>query len=189
MNHRLPHPVPPRLLHYCSFHEHKLETLLLMPLRLPSREPRRLFQRPYFPIPLNHPLVLLLRIPLLQGRQGDVLDMPGILVLHHILLPLLEHLRNQRWDVWFSLELLDRREQGFEVEDDSARDGEATEGLPVDAKVDTIESQLGILEVAVFLMWVAWRHEEGSVDFETPRAALDGTVSGHAREVSDWGMC
>lgn len=115
--------------------------------------------------------------------------MPGILVLHHILLPLLEHLRNQRRDVCFSLELLDRREQGFEVEDDSARDGEATEGLPVDAKVDTIESQLGSLEVAVLLMWVARRHEEGSVNFETPGAALDGTVGGHAREVSDWGMC
>ena len=144
------------------------KSLLPMPLILPARKPRRLLQRPDLPILGHHSVPFLLPRPLLQLRHNHMLHMPCILVLHEGALSLLQHLRQQRRHVRFGSELLYRREERFEVEDDRAAKGQAAEGLPVDAEVDAGEGEVGDLEGAEVLMGVAGRHEEGCVDFEAP---------------------
>lgn len=42
----------------------------------------------------------------------------------------------------------------------------------------------GELDFAVFFVGIAGRHEEGGVDFEAPRAALDGASGGEFGEVA-----
>lgn len=109
--------------------------------------------------------------------------MPRILIFHEGALPFLQHLGQQRRHVRFGSELLHGREERFEVEDDGAAQRQAAEGLPVDAEMDAGEGKVGDLEGAEVLMGVAGRHEEGSVDFEAPGAALDGTVGWQVGEV------
>lgn len=110
--------------------------------------------------------------------------MPRIFILHQRPLPLPQHLQTQRRDIRFVSEFLDGREQRFEIEDDGTGEGEAAQGLPVDAQVDAGEGERGELVGAVEFVGVAGGHEEGGVDFETPGAALDGAVGGEAGEVA-----
>lgn len=81
-------------------------------------------------------------------------------------------------------EFEDGREEGFEVEDDGAAEGQAPERLPVDAEVDAGEGEVGQLMAAEVGVRVAGGHEERGVDFEAPGAPLDGSVGGQAGEVS-----
>lgn len=115
-----------------------------------------------------------------------MLHMPRILILHNLLLTLAEDLQQQGGDVGFVAEGGDGGEERFEVEDDRAGEGEAAQGLPVDAQVDAGEGEGGGGELgeAVLFVWVAGRHEEGVIDFETPGAALDGAGGGEFGEVA-----
>ena len=113
-----------------------------------------------------------------------MLHVPRALILHQRPLPLLEHLGHQRRHVGFGPKLFDGREEGFEIEDDGAAQGQAAQRLPVDAEVDAGEGKVGDLEGAEVLVGVAGGHEEGLVDFETPGAALDGLVRGQVGEES-----
>ena len=113
-----------------------------------------------------------------------MLHVPRILVLHEVLFPFLYYLQHQAGNIRFGAKLRHGREHGFEVKDDAARKRHAAEGLPVDAEVDAREIQVGGLEIAVFLVGVAWGHVEGLVDFEAPGAALDGFAGGHFGEES-----
>ena len=110
--------------------------------------------------------------------------MPRILVLHNFPLPFLQHLRNESGDVCFLSEFLNGSEECFEVENDGAGKGEATERLPVNAEVDAGDGELGELMVTMLFVGVARRHEEGFVYLETPGTTLDGTVSWEAGEVA-----
>ncbi len=110
--------------------------------------------------------------------------MPRIFILHQGPLPLPQHLEHQRRHIRFVSELLDGREERFEVEDDGAAEGQAAQRLPVDAEVDAGQGEVGDLEGAEVLVGVAGGHEEGLVDFEAPGAALDGLVGREAGEVS-----
>lgn len=155
-----------------------------MPLLLPPRKPRRLLERANLPLLLHNPLPLLLPRPLLQPRQHDVLHMPRVLVLHQAPLALPEHPCHERRHVRFVAELLDGREERLEVEDDGAAEGQPAQRLPVHAEVDARDGQVGDLQAAEVLVRVPGGHEEGFVDFETPRAALDGAVGLEVGEVS-----
>lgn len=175
-----PPPPAPELPPFLFFSE----PLLPVPLLLPARKPRRLIQRPDLPpFPHQAPRDLLPR-PLLRHRQHDVLDVPRTLVLHQALLAFLQYSRQQGGHVGFVAELGHGREERFEVEDDGAAEGQAAERLPVDAEVDAGEGEVGLLVGAEVSVGVAGGHEEGSVDFEAPGAALDGSVWGEAGEVS-----
>lgn len=79
-----------------------------------------------------------------------------------------DDLQQQRGHVRLLAEVRHGREQRFEVEDDACRQREAAERLPIDAEVDSWESQFGSLEVAVFLMRITRRHIEGLVDSKPP---------------------
>ena len=113
-----------------------------------------------------------------------MLHMPRILILHQGPLPLLQHLRQQRRYIRFASKLLYRREERFEVEDDGAAQRQAAERLPVDAEMDAGEGKVGDLEGAEVFVRVARGHEERSVDFEAPGAALDGAEGWKVGEVS-----
>ena len=54
-----------------------------------------------------------------------MLYMPRVLVLHEVLLALPEHFEDDGWDEWLIPEFRDGREDGFEVEDDGAGEGQA----------------------------------------------------------------
>lgn len=110
--------------------------------------------------------------------------MPRILILHEGPFPLLQHLCQQRRHVRLGSELLYGREERFEIEDDGAAEGQATERLPVDAEVDAGDGEVGDLEGAEVFVGVTGGHEEGFVDFEAPGAALDRAVGREVREVS-----
>lgn len=113
-----------------------------------------------------------------------MLHVPRALVLHERLLPVPEDLGEQRRHVRFGPEVVERGEERLEVEDDGAGEGEAAEGLPVDAQVDAGDGEVGHLAGAEVFVGVAGRHEEGGVDLETPGAALDGAVGGEVGEVA-----
>lgn len=115
-----------------------------------------------------------------------MLDMPCILILHQSPFPLAEHLGAQRGHVGFVAELLEGREERFEVEDDGAREGETAQRLPVDAQVDAREGQGGGLGEPEGFVRVRGRHEERGVNFESPGAALDGAGGREFGEVSGW---
>src|SRR5271163_5255052 len=143
------------------------------------------------PDPLNHALLDLFLLVLLQRWNNHVLHMPCVLVRHNVFLAVLQHLQDDAGHVGLVAELGHLREERLEVEDDGAGEWEAAERLPVDAQVATVEGQFRTLEVAVLLMWVAGRHIKGLIDFEAPRAALDGLEAGHFGEESDpvsWAM-
>ena len=117
-----------------------------------------------------------------------MLHMPRALVAHQPLLALFQNLGHQRRDIGIVAEFRHRREERFEIEDDGAGEGQAPQGLPVDAEVDAREREAGRLASAVGFARVAGRHEEGGVDFETPRAALDGAGRGEFGEVAVVGV-
>ena len=104
-----------------------------MPFLLPPWKPRALFQRPDLPILLHQALLHLLPHPRLERGDGDMLDMPRVLIAHDAFFPLAQDRQQQGGDIRFVPELAQRREERFEVEDDRAGEGEPAEGLPVDA--------------------------------------------------------
>ena len=116
------------------------------------------------PILLHDPLLNLFFLILLQRGHNDMFHMPRILVLHEIFLPLADDLEDQAGDVGFVAKFCEWREDGFEVEDDAAGEGQAAQGLPVDAQVDARDVQVRGLEVAVFLVRIAWGHVEWLVN-------------------------
>ena len=117
-----------------------------------------------------------------------MLHMPRALVAHQPLLAFFQDLGHQRRDIRFVAEFRHGREERFEIEDDGAGEGQAPEGLPVDAEVDAREREGGRLGGAVGFARVAGRHEERFVDFQTPRAALDGAGRGEFGEVAVVGV-
>ena len=112
--------------------------------------------------------------------------MPRTLIPQQPLLPLHQHLLQQFRHIRFLPQILQGREQSFEVEDDGAGEGEAAEGLPVDAEVDAGEGEEvgGELRGVEGEVGVGRGGEEGTVDFEGPGAALDGAGGGEAGEVA-----
>lgn len=62
-------------------------------------------------------------------------DMPSILILHQRALALFQDRGTQGRDVGLVAELGERGEERFEIEDDGAAEGHASERLPVDAEV------------------------------------------------------
>lgn len=127
----------------------------------------------HIPVVGYHSLLHLLPLPLLERRPNHVLHVPRALVLHQILLAPLEHFVAQRGNVRFISELGDGREERFEVEDDRCADGEAAEGLPVNAQMASFEAESRRLGQTVRLVGVAGRHEKRRVHLETPRSTLD----------------
>lgn len=65
-----------------------------------------------------------------------MLDVPRVLVLHHVALTLSQHLGAQGGHVGLVAEFRNGREERFEVEDDGAAEGHAAQGLPVHAEMD-----------------------------------------------------
>ena len=117
-----------------------------------------------------------------------MLNMPGALVPHQTVLTLLQQLSHERRNIRLVAELRDGSEEGLEVEDDGAGEGQAAQGLPVDAQVDAREGERGGLRGAVGFARVARRHPERGVDFEAPGAALDGAGGGEFGEVALGGV-
>ena len=113
-----------------------------------------------------------------------MLHVPRALVRHDLPLSLPQHLGDELGHARLGAELLDRREERFEVEDDGAAEGEAAQGLPVHAQVNAREGEIGDLAGAEVFVRVAGGHEERSVDFEAPGAALDGVVGEETGEVA-----
>ena len=161
-----------------------LKPLLLMPFPFPPPKKRRLLQRPHLLLPLHHPLPFLLPRHFLQQRQGHMLHMPRILILHQLPLSPLQNSGNQPRHTRLIPKLLNLCKQRLEVEYDGAGNREATEGLPVDAEVDAVGFVLeeGRLGEAEGFVRVAGGHEEGGVDFETPGATLDWAGGGEFGE-------
>ncbi len=127
----------------------------------------------HIPVVRYHSLLYLLLLPLLERRPNHMLHVPRALVLHQVFLAPLEQFVAQRGNVRFISELGDGREERFEVEDDRCADGEAAEGLPVNAQMAPFKAESRGLGQAVRLVGVAGRHEKGRVHFETPRSTLD----------------
>lgn len=117
-----------------------------------------------------------------------MLNARAMLVLHEVLLTFAEHLGHQTGDVGFVAELRDRGEEGLEVEADGGGEGEATQRLPVDAKVEAVEAEIGVLGGPVLFVGVARGLVKGLVDLDAPGSALDGTISGHFGEETGIGM-
>lgn len=161
---------------------HLLEALLGVPLVLPAGEPRAVLEGLGLPSLLDYPPFDLLPLVLLEGRDDDVLGVPGVLVLHEAVLAVGQHLLDEAGHVGLVAELGERREEGLEVEDDGGRQGQAAQRLPVDAEMNTLGRQGGVLDVAVGTVRVPGRHVEGLVDLEAPGAALDGPGGGHLGE-------
>ncbi len=72
-----------------------------------------------------------------------MLDVPRILILHQRLFSLPKHLAAQRRHIGLVAEFFEGREERFEVEDDGAGEGEAAQGLPVNAQVDAGKGEGG----------------------------------------------
>lgn len=164
--------------------ENLLKPLLPPPHLLPPREPRALLQRPHLPPLLDHPLLNLLLGPRLERGEGDVLDVPRVLVPHDALLAVAQDRGEQGGDVGFAAEGGERGEERFEVEDDGAREGKPPQRLPVHAQVHARQGEPRELAEAVALVRVVGRHEDRLVDFEPPGAALDGSRRWQFGEVS-----
>lgn len=94
-----------------------------------------------------------------------MLHMPRILIAHDALLPLAQDRGQQGGDIGFVAEAGQGGEERFEVEHDRAGEGEAAEGLPVDAEVHAPEGERGRLAVSVLFVWVVGWHEDRLVDF------------------------
>ena len=60
--------------------------------------------------------------------------------------------------------------------------------MPVNAEMDAREGKFRVLDFAVLFVRIARGHEEGFVNFKTPRAALDGAISGKTGEPAAWGL-
>ena len=113
-----------------------------------------------------------------------MLHVPRTLILQYAFLSLLQHLGEQRRHVCFVSELFYRRKERLEIEDDGTAERQASQRLPVDAKVDAGERKVGHLEGTEVFVRIAWGHKDGGVDFKTPGAALDGTMKLEAGEMS-----
>ena len=119
-----------------------------------------------------------------------MLHVPRPLVQHDIVLTPPQHLQRQPRDIRLVRELCHGREQALEVEDYGAREGQAAQGLPVDAQVAPGDGEPRELVGSVLLVRVAGGHEERFVDFEAPTAALDGLLRGEFGEETGcgWGF-
>lgn len=119
-----------------------------------------------------------------------MLHMPRALVLHKILLSVLEHFVAKRGDMRLISELGDRREESFEVKDDSCTEREAAQCLPIDSEMTAREGEGGGLGEAVGFVRISGWHEKRGVHFETPRSTLNRPRGGQFREIStkEWSL-
>ena len=65
-----------------------------------------------------------------------MLYMPCVLIIHDAFLTFFQDFQQEGRDIGFGTEVGDRGEERLEVEDYGAGEGEAAQGLPVDAEVD-----------------------------------------------------
>ena len=135
-----------------------------------------------FPVAWHQSLRDLLLFISLQGGNTYMLDVPCVFVLHDASLALFQNLGHKGRNERLISEFGDWGEECLEVEDDGARQRQAAQRLPVDSQVAAVERQVGRLKVAVFLVGIVRRHVERLVDFEAPRAALNGPVTWHPGE-------
>src|SRR5271154_5659858 len=95
--------------------------LLPLPLLLPAWKPRRLVQCVVLPIFRYQPLFHLLLFIYFKCGHTHMLHMPGILIFHHVLLTLFQNLSYDGRNEGLVSELLYRRKQRLEVENDCTR--------------------------------------------------------------------